>query len=219
MSKSKLSVWAALAVSCAPLSLGAAQAQETLHEGLTYPQFKSILGQANLKLEEHVTQKGNRYLMVMVPGATTAFVATVSDCGQGQDQACDGFAYFYVEPTRTMTATAMGQFNRANHFIKAMPGTGDASLPLIAGESLALGGVSARYVITAAAYFAVALEAYHQSGVVAMTGPGAATIKFAPRMQPEQLFAEFAAKGAGKPLPVAHKIDDALIDAIVAGRR
>jgi len=216
--------WAALALTCASLCLGPARAQGTeVYDGITYAQFKSILSQTKLGLAESVTQKGNRYLTVTVPGATAPFVATVMDCSAGQDQPCEGFAYLYIETRRPMNASAMVQFSKDTSFVKATPAIVDPSHSVITGEFYARGGVTPQYVTHAGAFYTAVLESFLKgSGAIAMNGRTTPALTFAKPMRPEQFFADLAAKGGGKPAlagATAPVIDEALIDALNGGRR
>jgi hypothetical protein len=208
---------AALAIVFASCGLGAAQA--VIYDGLSYPQFKSILSQTNLGLTERVTEKGNRYLFVMVPGWTIPFVATSVGCASGQDAACDGFGFFLIDDRITMSASAMGEFNNRANFIRLYP-KGDGPGQVIKGDYYARGGITEQNVLSAGSYFSVVLQRYLQSaGASAANGrPAAPAFAFTDTAQPEKFFAEFAKKGSPRPVPVGAKapvIDDALIDELV----
>jgi len=209
---------AALALAGAVMSQGPALAQEAVYDGLTFVQFKSILSTTNLSLEERATQKGNPYLVITVAGATAPFIGTMISCPDDRTQPCQGFVYFFVDSKRTMNATTMAQFNREYRFLKVMPTISDLNRPVIQNENFAIGGVTGGNVRAAGANYTAALETYHASATIAASG-GPAPAAFTHAMKPEQFFAELAARGAGKPVQAVGPIDEALIDAMVMGRR
>jgi len=201
-------------------SFGFAAAQAEVYDGISYPQFKSILSKTNLGLTEKLTEKGNRYLLVMVPGWTVPFVATSAACGSSQDHACDGFAFFFVDTGSTMSASAMGQFNSRSSFIKIFPAAG-RSIPVIKGEYYARGGITDQNVLSAGAYFSVVLQHYLEgSGASAMNSQMTApAFAFTDTAQPEKFFAELAKRGSPHSVPVGDKasmIDESMIDAVVS---
>jgi hypothetical protein len=209
---------AALSIALASTSFGIAQAQ--VYDGLSYPQFKAILSTTNLGLTEQVTSKGNRYLLVMVPGWTVPFVATSAGCAAGQNSPCDGFAYFFIDTGHTLSAGAMGKFNEGN-FVKVFP-VGDKAAPTIKGDYYARGGVTDQNVLSAGAYYSVVLQGYlGASGASAMNGTAAAPgFDFTDTSDPEMFFAKLAGRGKPKAPPAGAKSPavEAAIDALVGSK-
>lgn len=156
--------------------LGAAEAQ--VYDGITYPQLKAILSKTPLGLTEKVTDKGNRYLIIMASGVEVPFIATTVDCESGQDIACEGFSFFYIEPNGPMTQSAMTKFNTQTHFVKATTIPGNVPHSLIQGEYYARGGITDQNILNAGSYFTQVLQTYLAgSGMVTMNpSPSASTL-------------------------------------------
>lgn len=209
-------VLAAMAVAAAFAS--AAEAQVTVYDGLSYPQFKSILATTKLGLTEQVTTRGNRFLLVMVPGWTAPFVATSASCPAGQDAPCDGFAFFYIDAGRSVSGGAMGKFNEGN-FIKMFP-AGETGAPIVKGDYYARGGIVDQNVLSAGAYYTGVLQSYLGStGTSVMNAPAQVpALTFTDASQPQKFFAALASRGAPKPAPAGAKTAamEAMVDALVA---
>ncbi len=197
---------------------GTAEAQVAVYDGLSYPQFKSILATTKLGLTEQVTTRGNRFLLVMVPGWTAPFVATSAGCAAGQDAPCDGFAFFYIDAGRSVSTAAMGKFNESN-FVKMFP-TGSPAAPVVKGDYYARGGIVDQNVLSAGAYYTGALHSYlGSSGTSVMNAPAQVpALTFTDASQPQKFFAELASRGAPKPAPAGAKTAamEATVDALVA---
>jgi hypothetical protein len=215
---------AAFALTLAGLSLATARAETVdIYDGLTFDQFKAILSQTNLTLEERVTDKGNRYFFITVEGSSVPFVGGMSDCGERK--VCDGFTFLFIDVKHRMTTDAMAQFNKDQSFLKATPAIVDPTDVVISGEFFARGGITAMHVVFSAAYYAAALESFlkQADGAIAMNGRDARwTTASAGREQADRLFAEFTRKGGRKARPLGAfrpAIDEAVIDAAAAPRR
>lgn len=198
--------------------LGTAQAQ-MVYDGLSYPQFKSILATTKLGLTEQVTTRGNRFLLVMVPGWTQPFVATSAGCAAGQDAPCDGYAFFFIDSGHNISAAAMGKFNESN-FVKMFP-VGSPPAPVVKGDYYARGGIIDQNVLSAGAYYTVVLQSYlgASSGTSVMNAPTQLpALTFTDASQPEKFFEALATRGQPKAAPVGAKTAtlEAMVDSLVA---
>ena len=220
MSTMKRAAWvAAIVLGCVGLGSRAAPAQETIYDGLTFAQFKSILATTKLTLEERTTQKGNKYVVITIPGAATSFIGSMVSCPKDRAQPCDGFSYFFIEDKRTMTTDAMARFNREYQFLKALPSLSNPNNTVIENKTYAVGGITAKHVLAAGAYYTAAVADYRSSGTIAGAPGTTSKLSFTKSIQPEAFFAELAAKGEANPVPSTSPVDEGLIDALADGQR
>jgi hypothetical protein len=193
---------------------------EQIYDGMTFAQFKAIVTTMDLQATERVTQKGNGYFAITVPGTAISFLATMASCENDVNTSqCDGFAF--IHPTAgEMSASAMTAFNRDMRFViaRSFPSGSTA----IVGEYYAR-GVTDNYVRNAAAFYTSRLAAYlDNSSVTSMNGqrPPSAYL-FASPMPANAFFTQLAKEGDGKStLAVVRNdaLDAAIVDSLHARR-
>jgi hypothetical protein len=211
---------ASLGIFC---SVSALAESAEVYDGLSFTQLKAMLSRTNLMLTEQTTDKGYHYLIVAAPGMTDPFIATMRDCGNGAEGACEGFAFFGL-PANGLSESGMSQFNVETPFVKAMPMKGDKPKTVIQGEYYARGGITDRYIVNSAAYFAAILQEYIGKSTPSAMNSATPLVNQALRqpMQGDRFFAALARTGNAKPIynaALVSRSTEALVNAFGAGKR